>query len=139
MEFQQASTVWPDRVRPLVGDRNGDDDRESFFAGVEEVLHGVEAGLEVEGVKDGLGEEQIDAAFDEGLDLLVVGLMQLVVGSSPVLGAVDIRREGCGAVGWADRSGDKDGTVFFFSISSATLRARRADARLMSRTRCSRA
>ena len=81
IEFQNASTVWPDSVRPL----------RSVI--VTEIITGsatpvlVEAPrrwrtgrLDVQRVEDGLGQQDVDAAVDQAAHLLVVGVAHLVEG-----------------------------------------------------------
>jgi hypothetical protein len=75
MEFQQASTVCPERVRPdwsvmvteiMTGRRSS--------RGVEEILNRMEAGFEIERIKDRFRQEEITPALYKCLDLLVVSL-----------------------------------------------------------------
>ena len=100
------------RAAGLIGDRYGDDDGEALVQRFLEIFDRVEAGLEVERVEDRLGQEQIDAAFDEGFDLCVVGFVKLVVAGRTVFRAIDIRRHGASTVGRADGTGHKRGTAF---------------------------
>ena len=76
----------------------------------EEVFDGEQAGLEVERVEDGLDQEDVDAAVDQGLGLFVVGGRELVEVHGPIAGVVDVRRERGGAVRGPDRPGD-EGTL----------------------------
>src|SRR5690606_41395731 len=66
------------RAPARVHDRDADHEREARSLLLEDVLEGDQARLEVEGVEDGLGEQQIDAAVDEAADLLRVHRAHLV-------------------------------------------------------------
>ena len=94
-----------------VGDRHGDHHRQAPPGGLEALLDGEQAGLEVEGVEDGLGQQKVDAPFDQGGDLLAVGRGELVEGDRPVVRVVGIGGEGGGAVGGPDRAGHEAGPV----------------------------
>ncbi len=74
---------------------------------LEILFDGEQAGLEVERVEDGFGQEQIDARLDQRRDLLVVGRDQLVEGDGPIAGIVHVRRERGRAIGRSDRAGDE--------------------------------
>ena len=71
IELKNASTVWPDSVRPdSIGDRDRRDHRHAAHALREQLLERVQRRLAVERVDVGLGQEQIDAAFDQRARLL---------------------------------------------------------------------
>ena len=73
------------------------------------LIHGQSAGLQgglgIEGVEDGLDEEQVHAALDEAKDVVAVGRKQLVESDAAVAGLVDVGAEAGGAVGRADSTG----------------------------------
>ena len=80
-EFQNASTVWPDSVRPeasvtvpeiMTGQRSP-----RFL---EELVDREQRRLGVQRVEYGLDQQQVDAAFDQRARLLEVGRDQLVEG-----------------------------------------------------------
>ena len=73
IEFHKASTVWPDSVRPLASGIvteaiTGSRTRCSL----EELVDGEQAGLQVQRVEGRLRQQEVDAAFDQRGDLLVV-------------------------------------------------------------------
>ena len=74
IEFQQASTFWPVRVRSLPAWTNVTEamigTRRSPF--VEQLLDGEQRGLQVQDVERRLGEQDVDAAVDEAPRLLVI-------------------------------------------------------------------
>ncbi len=63
--------------------------------------------LGVEGVEDGLDQQQVDAAVAQGLDLLCVGRVDLVEVDRPERWVVHLRRERQGDVEGAERPGDE--------------------------------
>ena len=71
--------------------------------------NGVERGLGVQRVEDGLDQQEIGAAVEQALDLLAIGGAQIVEGDGAVAGIGHVRRDRGGAVGRADRAGDKAG------------------------------
>ena len=70
MEVQNASTVWPESVRPLRSTIVTEIHSGSSGADVE---RGGEGGLRVQGVEDRLDEQQVDPALPKARDLLRVG------------------------------------------------------------------
>ena len=73
----------------------------------QQVIDGEEAGLEVQRVEDGLGQQHIGPAVEQGLGLFIVGGGQHVEVDGPITGVVDVRRERGGAIGGADGTGDE--------------------------------
>ena len=67
----------------------------------------VERRLGVERVEDGLDQQQIGAAVEQAVDLLAIGLAQIVEGDGAVAGIGNVGRDRGGAVGRAERAGDK--------------------------------
>jgi len=65
-------------------------------AGAHEPLEGVDGGLGVEGVEDGLDEEEVDAAVHEGFGFLRVGLGELVEAQGAVGRALHVGRDAQG-------------------------------------------
>ncbi len=95
----------------LVDDGGGDHDREAGAGAVEVLVDGEQACFHVEGVEAGLGQQQVDTAFDEALDLFGVGADEVIEGDGAVAGVVDLGGEGGGLVGGADAAGDEPGLV----------------------------
>jgi hypothetical protein len=79
-------------------DRRGDHHRQVSVVLVEDLSDGHERGLGVERVEDGLDQQQVDAARDEGAHLLGVGRLHLVEGHH-----AEARVVGVGGVGERDR------------------------------------
>ena len=68
IEFQNASTVWPESVRPEASVIvPGDDQRDPVAGRVEGRLDAEDRGLGVERVEDRLDDEQVGAALDQAL------------------------------------------------------------------------
>jgi hypothetical protein len=107
-EFQKASTVWPESVRPeasvmvpeiMTGQRRPRSSKS--------LLDGEDRGLGVEGVEDRLDQQQVGAAVDQAVGGCSVGRDQLVEGDVARARVVDVRRDRGGAVGGAERAGDE--------------------------------
>ena len=82
------------------------------YAGVgEHLIDGVEAALEDERVEGRLGQQDVDAPFDERLDLLAVGRHHLVERHVAVARVGDVARDGELLVRRADRSRDESRPV----------------------------
>ena len=90
-----------------VGDGAADHDGQFLARGSKGILNGKEAGLGVEGVKDGFDKEHVDSALNEGFGLFLVGGGQFVEAYGAVARAVHVGAQAQGAVGWSDGSGDK--------------------------------
>ena len=86
----------------------GDHHRQAGRQFIEEVLDGEERRLGVEGVEDGLDQQDFGAALDEGPGLFVIGRDELVESDGAIVGPVDVRGEGGGAVGGAEGAGDEN-------------------------------
>ena len=108
-EIQNASTVWPESVRPLwstmvtdtmMGTRCPEASKYSSMA-IAKRRFGVQR------VEDRLDQQEIGAAFDEAARLLVVDLAQFVERDAARRGAIDVLRHRGGAVGRPHRSGDE--------------------------------
>ena len=69
--------------------------------------NGVERRLGVQRVKNGFDQQQIGAAVEQAVDLLAIGLAQIVEGDGAVAGVGNVGRNRCGAVGRAQRAGDE--------------------------------
>ena len=104
---------------------------------VEDFADGDEGGLGVEGIEDGFDEQEVDAAGDEGANLVLVGGLDLVEGDDAEACVV-----GVGGVGErdgerADGSGDEALAVGCVGEArSATVRHWRAEVSLMSQASC---
>ena len=75
----------------------------------EDIEDGGEGGFCVEGVEDGFDEQRVDAALDEGLNLLAVSEAELFEGDCTESGIVHVRREGSRHGHGPDRSSDEPG------------------------------
>ena len=91
----------------LVGDGERQHDRQPLAKRVEQRLEREQRRPRVERVEHRLDQQHIRPALDQALGLLAVRLDQLVVRHGAERRVVDIRRNGCGAIGRADCSGDK--------------------------------
>jgi hypothetical protein len=107
-EFQNASAVWPDSVRPeasvivpeiITGQRRP--------AHVEELLDGEQRRLGVQRVEHGFDQQDVGAAFDQALDRFEVMVDQRFESDVAVAGVVDVRRDRRGAAGRAKHAGDE--------------------------------
>ena len=90
-EFQKASVVWPDRVRPEASVMVPEIMIGSSTPSLEHALDGEDRRLGVEGVEDGLDQDQVGAAFDQAAGRLDVVLHQFVEGDVAVAGVVHVR------------------------------------------------
>ena len=110
-----------------VGDGARDHHRQvdaAFGAGFDD---GVDRRLGVERVEDGLDQQEIGAAVDQALDLLAIGLAQLVEADGAEAGIAHVRRNRGRAVGRPERAGDKPlAAVFLFRRRGRLARQRRA-------------
>ena len=101
-EFQNASGVWPDSsAAGQVGDGAGDHHRHVDAALLEDFGDRVDRRLGVQRVEDGLDQQQVGAAVEQAVDLLAIGVAQLVEGDGAEAGIVDVGRDRGGAVGRA--------------------------------------
>ena len=69
--------------------------------------NGVERRLGVQRVKNGFDQQQIGAAVEQAVDLLAIGLAQIVEGDGAVAGVGNVGRDRCGAVGRSQCAGDE--------------------------------
>ena len=127
-EFQNAAGVCPDSRRPersvMVPEIITGMSMPRVCAGFRD---GVDRGLGVERVEDGLDQQEIGAAVDQALDLLAIGRAQLVEGDGAEAGIGDVRRDRGGAVGRPERAGDETApAVFFLGQRGRLARQRRA-------------
>ena len=105
----------PERLRRLagqqaagtVGDGAGNHHRHVGAARGKLLGDGVERGLGVERVENGLDQQRVDAAVEQPAHLLGIGGAQLVEGDGAEAGIGDVRRDRGGAVGRADGAGDE--------------------------------
>ena len=90
-EFQKASVVWPESVRPLAsvivpeimtGTRRP--------RGCEVRIDGEQRGLGIEGVEDGLDQQEVGSPVQQPPDRLAVGRDELVEADVPKAGVVDV-------------------------------------------------
>ena len=107
IEFQNASTVWPDSVRPdLIRNRHRRDHRHAPHALREQLLEREQRRLAVERVDVRLGQQQIDAAFDQAARLLGERVDELAKRDRARARIVDVARQRCRLRRRADRAGD---------------------------------
>ncbi len=91
----------------LVGDRAGDHHGDTTLGlSLEEALDGEDRGLSVERVEDGLDQQQVGTAVQQGDGGVGVGLDQLVPAHRPEARVVDIRRERQRLGGRPEHAGD---------------------------------
>ncbi len=109
-EFQNASGVCPDRVRPeasvivpeiMIGSRSPEASKT--------LVDGEERRLGVEGVEDRLDQEDVRAALDERAHRLEVGVLHLVEAHGAEARVVHVRRERERAAHRAQHAGDEAG------------------------------
>ncbi len=74
-----------------VGDGAGNHDRQFDAIFLEHLLNRKDRSLGVQGVEDGLDQDQVGAAFDQAAGSLGVVLDQLVKGDVTITGVVDVR------------------------------------------------
>ena len=103
-EAQKLSIEWPERLRPersvividsMIGSVARSTRRAAWIAG-----------LGVQRVEHGLDQDEIDAAFDQRLDLLDIDVGDRVEIDLAIAGIVDVGRQRQGLVGRPDRAGD---------------------------------
>ncbi len=99
----------------FVGDGARDHHGHVDAAGFRDFGDRIERRLGVERIEDRLDQQQVGAAVQEPLDLLAIGRAQIVEGDGAEAGARHIGRDRCGAVGRADRAGDKARLAFLGS------------------------
>ncbi len=90
-----------------VGDGSESHDRQLHAEFLEHALDGEDRRLGVEGVEDGLDQDQVGAAFDQAAGRLDVVLHQFVEGDVAVAGVVHVRGNRAGAAGRAEHAGDE--------------------------------
>ena len=91
----------------LVGDGAGDHHGHVDAAFFGDFGDGVERGLGVERVEDGFDQQHIRAAVEQAVDLLAIGLAQIVEGDGAIAGVGNVGRDRGGAVGRAQCAGDE--------------------------------
>ncbi len=108
IEFQNASGVWPDSMRPERSVMVPEIITGSFSPRASSQFgDGVERGLGVQRVEDGLDQQDIDAAFEQAARLFGIGRLQIVEGDRAEAGIVHVGRDRGGAVGRPERTGDE--------------------------------
>ncbi|MNS56080.1 hypothetical protein D3C72_889300 [compost metagenome] len=90
-----------------VGDGAGNHDRQLEAQFLEHALHGEDRRLGVEGVEDGLDQDQVGAALDQAAGGLDVVFYQQIEGDVAVARVVDVGRQRAGAAGRAEHAGDE--------------------------------
>ena len=92
-----------------VGDGAGDHEGQALAAVLEKAVDGEQGGLGVQGVEDGLHQQDVGAARHQPRHGVVVSRDQFGEADVAKTGPVDIRRDGGGAVGGAQDAGDEPG------------------------------
>ncbi len=82
-----------------VRDGAGDHHRQAVAQLLEHQVHREGGRLRVEGIEDGLDQDDVGTALNEGMGRFGVGGHQLVIGNVALAGVVHVRRDGGGAVG----------------------------------------
>ena len=95
------------RAPRTIGDGARDHQRQAGAALGERLEAGEDRRLGVEGVENGLDEDEVGAAVDEPSDLLAIGDAQLIEADRPEARIVDVRRQRRGAVRRPQRAGDE--------------------------------
>ncbi|MFU0840978.1 MAG: hypothetical protein ACFWUJ_21250 [Pseudomonas fragi] len=111
-----------------VGDGAGNHDRQLDTQLFEYALYGEDRGLGVEGVENGLDQDQVGAAFDQALGGLGVVFHQFIEGHVAVAGVVHVRGQRAGAAGRAQYTSDKTRFVRGFQSLGVGNLARQASA-----------
>ena len=102
--FRQLSRQQP---AGLVGDGAGDHHGHVDAARFGDFGDGVERRLGVQRIENGLDQQQVGAAVEQAVDLLAIGLAQIVEGDGAVAGVGNVGRDRGGPVGRAQRAGDE--------------------------------
>jgi hypothetical protein len=105
----------PERFRQLsrqqaagfVGDGAGDHHGHVDAARFGDLGDRVQRRLGVQRVENGFDQQQIGAAVEQAVDLLAIGLAQIVEGDGAIAGVRYVGRDRGGAVGRAERAGDE--------------------------------
>ena len=98
-----------ERSARSVGDGAGDHHRQLPVKLFADAVEGEEGGFCVEGVEDGLDQDEVRAAVGQAFDLGVVRIGQFGEGDGAVAGVVHVRADAEGAVGGAYGAGDEAG------------------------------
>ena len=96
-----------ERAAGGVGNRAGDHDRQLDAVFFEHLPAGEYGGLGVQGVENGLDQQQIGAAFDQAACGLHVVVHQILKRDVAKAGIVDIGRDRAGTAGGAEHAGDE--------------------------------
>ncbi len=88
-----------------IRDGAGDHHRQAVAQRLEHPFHREGGGLGVEGIEDGLDQNDVGAALDQGVGRFGVSGHQLVIGDVALAGIVHVRRDGGSAVGRAQHPG----------------------------------
>ena len=133
----------PERFRRLtgehaarqIGDGAGHHDRDLFAARLFQFGDGVERGLGVQRVEDGLDQQDVDAAFEQGRRLFGIGDLEIVERDRAEARIVDVGRQRRGAVGRPDRAGNEARAAVALLRANAASRTSCAETRFNSGTR----
>ena len=73
-----------------IGDGARDHDGPALTPSFKDLLQGKDGGLGIQGVKEGLNEQQVDTTIEQGLGLISVGLYQFIKADVSSARVVDI-------------------------------------------------
>ncbi|CAJ1779925.1 hypothetical protein LMCDFJHI_02900 [Aeromonas salmonicida] len=90
-----------------IRDGAGDHHRQAVTQRLKHPFHREGSRLGVEGIEDGLDQNEVGATLDQGMGRLRIRSHQLVIGDVALAGIVHVRRDGAGAVGGTQHTGDK--------------------------------
>ena len=96
-----------ERAARFVRDGAGDHDGQFDAILLEDLLAGEDGGLGIQGVEDGLDQQQVDAALDKTADGLLVDIDEPGEGDVAVARVVDIRRDRQGPARRSKTTGDE--------------------------------
>ena len=87
-----------------IGDGHREHDGQALAHALHHAFGSIDGRLGIERVEDGLDEQRIHAALDEGLHLFVIGFHQFIVGDATQGWVVHVGADGAGLVGGAHRT-----------------------------------
>ena len=92
-----------------IGDGPRDHDGQPDIPFLEQLIDGKDGCLGIQGVEDGLDQEDVHPSVNEAPGLVVIGQPQLIKSDGPVTRIIDIRGEGQGPVGGTQGAGHETG------------------------------
>ena len=94
-----------------IGDRAGDHDRQTPAEPLEALVDCKERGLRVQGIEHGFNQQNVDAAFNQGLGLFDIGRAQLLEAHVAGTRVIDVGRDRGGFWLWAECTGHESRLV----------------------------